>query len=491
MDKTHPPDSYDRLAASIERVLRSDLEAPESSSQLVGSIDRIMLAEARAGELRLAYLRAVIAAPYLIITILGLLRRAPGVSASPLIPPMLLGSLWLAGAVALIIALRRGWFGRWLPHAAPLVDAAMILTGFVLWWRLDQPIWPLAPLEVLGYVTALCAFLSLSGALRLSRWGARAGTVLGVTVFLVAAIASDADVLLTGAISVTLFATGLLSSSVTTLVRRVVTDEVARATLTKMYQAAEQTIDAREQVLKIVSHDLRNPLSTISMSAALLLEIEIPPEKLKEHLRRMKRAGERMNRLIQDLLDVAKLEAGRVGIDARSVEVGPLIQEAHEMLTPLSEEKGISMYASVAEGLPAIIADSGRVLQVLSNLTGNAIKFTPAGGRIVLRAEPVPGGVRFSVTDTGQGIPPEQLTKIFGEFWQANPADRRGIGLGLAISKGIVEAHGGRIWVESRVGEGTTFHFTLFTVLPIMPSGARERRSNSTEAATERPAAAD
>jgi signal transduction histidine kinase len=122
------------------------------------------------------------------------------------------------------------------------------------------------------------------------------------------------------------------------------------------------------------------------------------------------------------------------------------------------------------------MADAGRVLQVLSNLVGNALKFTPKGGRITIRADAAPGGVRFSVTDTGQGIPPEQLAKIFGRFWQANPADRRGIGLGLTIAKGIVEAHGGRIWCESKVGEGTTFYFTLGSTLPPTVSGARERR---------------
>jgi len=205
----------------------------------------------------------------------------------------------------------------------------------------------------------------------------------------------------------------------------------------------------------------------------------------------MKRAGERMNRLIQDLLDVAKLEAGRVGIDARSIDVEPLMNEANEMLAPLAAEKSVRLNVAVGGALPTITADGGRVLQVLSNLVGNAIKFTPAGGGIAIRADAAPGGVRFSVSDTGEGIAPEQLEKIFGGFWQANPADRRGIGLGLTIAKGIVEAHGGRIWVESRLGEGTTFHFTLSTVLPATASGARERRSDSTEAATERPAAAD
>jgi signal transduction histidine kinase len=131
----------------------------------------------------------------------------------------------------------------------------------------------------------------------------------------------------------------------------------------------------------------------------------------------------------------------------------------------------------VAEGLQPIIADEGRVIQVLSNLVGNAVKFTPRGGVITIRADDAPGGVRFSVSDTGVGMTPEQLSKLFGQFWQANPADRRGIGLGLSIAKGIVEAHGGRIWVESQPGAGTTFHFTLSSSLS---SGARERRRENT-----------
>jgi signal transduction histidine kinase len=244
-----------------------------------------------------------------------------------------------------------------------------------------------------------------------------------------------------------------------------------------MYKDAEQTIDAREQVLRIVSHDLRNPLHTISMSASLLLELPLPLEQQSAYFRRIKRAGERMNRLIQDLLDVAKLEAGRVGIDARQIEIAPLMREAHEMLAPLATEKDIQLEEMVEESLPRIRADAGRVLQVLSNLVGNAIKFTPVGGRIVMRAEAVSEGICFSVSDTGQGIPQEQLAHIFGQFWQANPADRRGIGLGLTIAKGIVEAHGGRIWVESRVGEGTTFHFTLAETPPQSSSGGSRTRT--------------
>jgi signal transduction histidine kinase len=214
-------------------------------------------------------------------------------------------------------------------------------------------------------------------------------------------------------------------------------------------------------VLKIVSHDLRNPLSTIAMSADLMLEIDMPAETRAKQLAIIKRAGDRMNRLVQDLLDVAKLEAGRMSLVRRPVDVAALLAEADEMLRPLAAERSIGFESSCGDGLPPLHADADRAQQAIGNLVGNAIKFTPKGGRIAVHAEAWGTGIRFSVRDTGAGIPPEQLTKIFGRFWQADHADRRGIGLGLAITKAIVEAHGGKIWVESRVNEGTVFYFTL------------------------------
>jgi signal transduction histidine kinase len=471
-------DSYDALAASIERALRTDLAPPGSAEHLAISIDRIMLEEARAGELRAGWLRLIVVVPYVIVTAYALLRQKPLESTVNLATAAASSAIWLVIAVALVMALHRGWYARWVPHAAPFLDALLILASSAPAW-LAGGASGLPRAETFAQVTALCAFLSLSGALRLSRSSARTGTVLAVLVFLVDAALARAEVLPALSIALTLLSTGLLGASVTELVRRVVTDEVARATLKRMYKEAEETIDAREQVLKIVSHDLRNPMHTISMCASLLIDVPLPAEQQAAHLQRIKRAGERMNRLIQDLMDVAKLEAGRVAIDARQVEVAPIVREAHEMLAPLATEKKIRLDGVCAESLPTIMADAGRVLQVLSNLVGNALKFTPANGRVVIRAEPAPGGVRFSVSDTGQGIPPEQLAKIFGRFWQANPADRRGIGLGLTIAKGIVEAHGGRIWVESRIGEGTTFHFTLGGTIPAIGSGARERRAET------------
>jgi signal transduction histidine kinase len=128
---------------------------------------------------------------------------------------------------------------------------------------------------------------------------------------------------------------------------------------------------------------------------------------------------------------------------------------------PLAHGSNIALDTSVGDNLLPVLADAARIQQVLSNLVGNAVKFTPRNGQVTVTAEPIDGGVKFGVTDNGPGIPPDQVPHIFGRFWQAMPSDRRGIGLGLAIAKGIVEAHGGMIWVESQLGAGSTFYFTL------------------------------
>jgi signal transduction histidine kinase len=196
------------------------------------------------------------------------------------------------------------------------------------------------------------------------------------------------------------------------------------------------------------------------MAAELILETEDQAAQARG-VNIIRRSSERMNRMVQDLLDVAKLETGRLGIEAEETGVGSLIDETVEMLGPLATEKGITLSAVVASDLPVIYVDRGRILQVMSNLVGNAIKFTPGGGQITLHARQERDAVRFAVTDTGPGITPEQMQRIFGRFWQARPSDRRGLGLGLTIAKSIVEAHGGHIGADSRPGEGTEFWFTI------------------------------
>jgi len=230
----------------------------------------------------------------------------------------------------------------------------------------------------------------------------------------------------------------------------------------RLFHEAQQATRARDDVLAVVAHDLRNPLNTVSMAVALMLE-STPPERVQERrqVEIVRRAADRMNRMIQDLLDVKRMESGRLTIDARPEPASALINDTIDMLRPLAAGSTIRLETSIDGSLPPVLADTARIQQVLSNLVGNAVKFTPRNGRITVCAERIDGEVRFGVIDTGPGIPPEQVPHIFGRFWQAKTSDRRGIGLGLAIAKGIVEAHNGRIWVESHVGLGSTFYFTL------------------------------
>ena len=230
----------------------------------------------------------------------------------------------------------------------------------------------------------------------------------------------------------------------------------------RLFHEAQQATRARDDVLAVVAHDLRNPLNTVTMAISLMLE-NTPVENVQERrqVEIVRRAADRMNRMIQDLLDVKRMESGRLGIDAQPESPASLVNDTIEMLRPIATGSTVALESDVSEDLLPVLADSARIQQVLSNLVGNAVKFTPRDGRVVVCAEPIDGGVRFGVKDTGPGIPPDQLPHIFGQFWQAMPSDRRGIGLGLAIAKGIVEAHGGMIWVESQVGSGSNFYFTL------------------------------
>jgi len=230
----------------------------------------------------------------------------------------------------------------------------------------------------------------------------------------------------------------------------------------RLFHEAQEATRARDEILAVVAHDLRNPLNTVMMAAGLMMESSSPdrPQERRQ-VEIVRRAADRMNRMIQDLLDVKRMESGQLWLDPRPEPVAGLIADTIEMLRPLAAGSSIRVEAHVAPDLPPVTADATRINQVLSNLVGNAVKFTPREGLITISAERAESEVRFSVIDTGPGIPAEQLPHIFGRFWQAKASDRRGIGLGLAIAKGIVEAHKGRIWVESSVGLGSTFYFTL------------------------------
>lgn len=232
----------------------------------------------------------------------------------------------------------------------------------------------------------------------------------------------------------------------------------------RLYEEAQRATRAREDMLAVVAHDLRNPLSTILMSALLLQQLHTPdhpvvtPNKLGE---RIHRAASRMEELIKDLLDLAAIEAGQLAVEREPHEALTLVADAIEMMLPLASARGIQLSVRVESEDLLLSCDRGRVLQVFSNLIGNAVKFTPTGGRITLLGAIENGALRFTVEDSGPGIPADQLPHIFDRYWQARSTDRRGVGLGLSIAAGIVAVHGGRLWVESQVGTGSSFHFTL------------------------------
>ena len=233
-------------------------------------------------------------------------------------------------------------------------------------------------------------------------------------------------------------------------------------------EALHQAIRARDEMMGIVSHDLRNPASAVKMLARSILgeareRDDIPPD-VAERVEIMQQAAVQIDALIQDLLDVTRLEAGRLAVSPRDVAAVPLVEAALYALRTLVESAGVELVASYDEELPLVHADPERVTQLLSNLIGNAIKFTPAGGRVEVRVQPYQEGVLISVTDTGEGIPGDQLPHVFDRFYQVTNArggTRHGAGLGLPIARGIVEAHGGTIWIESVAGRGTTVRFTL------------------------------
>ncbi|HJW94730.1 MAG TPA: ATP-binding protein [Thermoanaerobaculia bacterium] len=228
-----------------------------------------------------------------------------------------------------------------------------------------------------------------------------------------------------------------------------------------LYLDAQQAIRAREQVLAIVSHDLRNPLNAITLGAQLLQMSQLPDED-REQVDTIELSAKRMSRLIADLLDITRLEGGkRLPIEPERVEPESILSEAYELFKAQAAAQQITLRQEVVPGTPPVLADRHRVMQVLSNLIGNAMKFVPEGGIISCRAESAMREVLFTVADNGPGIRREDIGRIFSPYWQSERAERMGAGLGLPIVKGIVESHGGKIWVESEEGRGTRFYFTL------------------------------
>lgn len=249
----------------------------------------------------------------------------------------------------------------------------------------------------------------------------------------------------------------------------------------RLYEQARRATIARQNLLALVSHDLRSPLGVIIMSLSLLLteREQADPRVGRTSLMAMQRAANQMKLMIQDMLEASSIEAGQLRVIQRRVEVSPLICEAVEEFAARAASKSLRLESELPADLPALHGDPDRLHQVLANLLGNAIKFTPEGGSITVRAASSGDCVTLSVSDTGTGIEQAELPNIFDRFWQANPTSPVGSGLGLFIVKGIVEAHGGRVWAQSRYGEGSTFRFTI-------PIARETERSESTDVAEER-----
>lgn len=239
----------------------------------------------------------------------------------------------------------------------------------------------------------------------------------------------------------------------------------------RLFRAERDAVAARDRVLAVVAHDLRSPLTALGFDIEMMrLESVRPPSAAETAmLERMERAVARMDRLIEDLLDVSRLSHEVLSLDRRPHELGVLLAEATTTLRPLVEGQGLRFDADGPDSLPTVMVDSARLLQAIANLVGNAAKFAAVGGRVALTwrvvtdvsGEDTTRELRIRVCDDGPGIPADQLQHIFGAFWQARPADRRGLGLGLAIARAVVEGHGGRLWAESVVGEGSTFVIAL------------------------------
>jgi signal transduction histidine kinase len=227
---------------------------------------------------------------------------------------------------------------------------------------------------------------------------------------------------------------------------------------------SDDAVATRDDFLGIVSHDLRNMLSAMVGFAALIAKAEAQEnhhEQVLLHAHRIQRSGARMARLIGDLVDVASIEAGVLAVTREVGDPTQVVTEAVDTFQTQASASGISLTADIVPPPSLASFDQARILQVLTNILSNAIKFTSRNGRVVVRLERISDEMRFAVSDSGVGIPADKLETVFDRFRQVDTNDRRGIGLGLYISKSIVQGHGGKIWAESTLGEGSTFCFTL------------------------------
>jgi signal transduction histidine kinase len=251
----------------------------------------------------------------------------------------------------------------------------------------------------------------------------------------------------------------------------------------RLYRESQQAVRAREEVLAIVSHDLRNPLNAVTLGASLLQMSDTLSADDREQIDTIVISAKRMSRLIADLLDVTRLEGGkRLPVEPAAVNPNDMLREAEELFRAQASVASVEMIYEYDDSLPPVLADRHRIMQVMSNLLGNSLKFTPPGGSITTGVKRTDGNALFCIRDTGPGIPKEHLQDIFSPYWQAKRTERLGAGLGLPIAKGIVEAHGGTIWVESTPGDGSRFYFTL----PVDPNTQAPELTSAAGSATPR-----
>jgi signal transduction histidine kinase len=227
--------------------------------------------------------------------------------------------------------------------------------------------------------------------------------------------------------------------------------------------AAEAAARASEELLAVVSHELGNPVAAVGTYASLLLRRAdlVADETVRRYAMRQVAAAKKMERMIRDLVDAERAERGTLGIIKRPHIVAELVDELMAVMQPLAQEKDQSLTSDVAVEWGILCCDRDRIYQVLANLVGNAIKFSPPNGTIHVAVEVASDEVIFSVRDSGPGIKPEDIPRLFDRYWQASPNAERGLGLGLAIANEIVRAHAGRIWVECSNGGGSTFRAAL------------------------------
>jgi signal transduction histidine kinase len=453
--------SQQLLAESIARAIVAELPQSGSTDELAGSVEEALRKEAMHFEITMAYLRCVFLAALAAFSVFAWLQPEDfEIAVISTLAPFVTAAA-LAAALVFAVLLHRGWYRPALRRLIPFFDAIIIISTFAVIYNSMRPFWERSPAGITALGAAACGFLAFSGSLRLSRTSGSFSTALSCMVWLALGVIAELRTFEVLLILLTIAATGVMGTRLSRIIRRVVTNEVTRLRLVKLYEDARESVSAQKEVLNIVSHDLRNPLNLIAMTTDLIRDEVIPENQRKHYLDMISRSGNRMNRMIQDLLDVARIERGRIAIEPVQSRLADIVDEAIEMMAPLALERGIALDSELPADLPSINADRERIVQLFSNLVGNALKFTPSGGTVCIRAARLDDGVRVSVCDSGPGVPSEQIDNIFTSFWQARKADRRGIGLGLTISRAIVEAHGGKIGVENSPDSGAIFWFTL------------------------------